>query len=74
LRFKTSAFGLYEQAGHGEKSTGLIGAQAGEVVALNRDGGRGIKPPRRLIVVVVGQIGAHEDECLRPSPQPPQHT
>ena len=40
------------------------------IAALDGGGGRGVEPPRRLVVVIVRQIRADDDQRLRPAPQP----
>ena len=65
--------GFHQQAGHREAAAGLVGAETGPVAALDGGGGRGIQAPRSLVVVIMRQIGADDDQRLRPAPQPPQH-
>jgi hypothetical protein len=52
---------------------GVVGAEAGPVSAFDRRGGVRVAPARRVAAEIVRQVGADDDEGLRPAPQPLQN-
>src|SRR5262249_5637796 len=58
LRREVAAARLHQEAGHREIPTGLVGAEAFPVAAFDGGGGGAIEAPRRVIVVIVRQVGA----------------